>query len=215
MTAKFGLVCFDVDSTLVTIEGIDILGAGSAVIAKMTEAAMNGDIPLDKVYAARLEVIRPTRARIDALAGQYAQSVVPGAVETIAALHDANVDVHFVTAGIAQAMTPLAQRLHVPESHVHAVSLQFDAKGNYKGFDDRSPLTKAGGKAVVVRRIRESTTGAAAFVGDGVSDLETKGEVDLFIGFGGVAVRSRVKENADVYVTDADLRSVLKHLLAP
>ena len=64
-----------------------------------------------------------------------------------------------------------------------------------------------------MRDVRARTHGRAAFVGDGVTDLETKPVVDLFIGFGGVAVRPKVKENAGVYVEDKDLRAVLRHLL--
>jgi phosphoserine phosphatase len=51
-------------------------------------------------------------------------------------------------------------------------------------------------------------------VGDGVSDLEARPAVDRFIGFGGVQVRPKVKENADVYVEDRNLTSVLPHLLS-
>ena len=58
-----------------------------------------------------------------------------------------------------------------------------------------------------MRDVRARSHGKAAFVGDGVSDLEAKPAVDLFIGFGGVVVRPRVKENADLYVTN--LRDVL------
>jgi len=65
---KFRFVFFDVDSTLVTIEGIDVLAGGNPEIASLTNAAMNGEIPLDQVYARRLELIRPTRAQVDALA---------------------------------------------------------------------------------------------------------------------------------------------------
>ena len=60
MTFRF--VFFDVDSTLVTIEGVDVLGAGNAEIARLTERAMNGEIALEEVYAKRLEIIRPNRA---------------------------------------------------------------------------------------------------------------------------------------------------------
>lgn len=213
MRAKFPIVCFDVDSTLVTIEGIDILGRGSAVIATLTESAMNGVIPLDQVYKMRLEIIRPSRDQVEALGAQYVQSLVGGAEETVAALRDAGVEVHLVTAGISQAIAPLAQRLRIPAHHVQSVDIRFDAKGRYEGFDEQSPLTRPGGKAVVVRTIRARAPGAAAFVGDGVSDLETKDDVDLFIGYGGVAVRPKVKEKADVYVTERDLRNVLKHLI--
>ena len=41
-------------------------------------------------------------------AERYIESLVDGAEETIATLRDAGADVHLVTAGIAQAIAPLA-----------------------------------------------------------------------------------------------------------
>jgi phosphoserine phosphatase len=135
---KFRLVLFDVDSTLVTIEGIDWLAGGNLEIAKLTEAAMRGDIPLDRVYARRLEMIRPTREKIDALGRQYVASLVNGASETIDQLREAGVHIHLVTAGIEQAIAPLAARLQIPPANVHAVAVRFGANGDYTGFDERS-----------------------------------------------------------------------------
>ena len=206
----FRLVFFDVDSTLVTIEGIDVLAGGNSEVAKLTEAAMNGEIPLDEVYAKRLEMILPTRSAVEALAQKYLQSLTTGARETIETLRRNNVSVHLVTAGIEQAVAPLAESLGVRS--LHAVSLTFDDAGHYRDFDGRSFLTRPGGKELVVRDVRARWHGRAAFIGDGASDLEAKPAVDRFIGFGGVVVRQRVKENADVFVDDPDLRAVLKHL---
>ena len=214
MTAKYRLVFFDVDSTLVTIEGIDVLGAGNDEVAKLTDAAMNGRIPLEDVYARRLEMIRPTRAAIDDLARQYVDCLVEGGQETIATLHDAGCVVHLVTAGIEQAILPLAQHLAIDPRHVHAVRLRFDAAGRYEDFDRRSPLTRQNGKELIVRDVRARAHGGAAFVGDGASDLEAKPAVDLFIGFGGVHTRPRVKDNADVFVDDRRLTAVLPYLMA-
>lgn len=207
----YRLVFFDVDSTLVTIEGIDVLADGNPEIAKLTEAAMNGDVSVDEVYAKRLEIIRPNIAAIEALGRQYADSLVTGVLKGTQKLRKAGVQVHLVTAGIAQAIAPLAQKLGIPERAVHAVKLKFDELGAYAGFDRHSPLTRSGGKELVVRDIRARAKGKAAFVGDGVTDLETKPAVDLFIGFGGVHVRPRVKENAEVYATR--FRDVVSHLL--
>jgi phosphoserine phosphatase len=203
-TSRYRLVFFDVDSTLVTVEGIDILSGGNPEIARLTEAAMNGEIPLDEVYGRRLELIQPTCAAVEALATRYADSLVEGAAETIAQLQGAGALVHFVTAGIEAAVVPLAAKLNVPARNVHAVRLQFDANGNYGGFDRRSFLTKAHGKELVVRDVRARTHGKAAFVGDGASDLEAKPAVDFFLGFGGVAIRGKVKESADAFVTSFD-----------
>jgi phosphoserine phosphatase len=208
---KFRLVFFDVDSTLVTIEGIDELAAGNPEIARLTDAAMNGEIPLDQVYGRRLEIIKPSRAAIERLAKLYLSSLVQGAEETIATLKKNGTQVHLVTAGVAQAIAPLAEHLGVP---MHAVSLQFDENGEYLDFDRRSFLTRPGGKELVARDVRSRTHGRAAFVGDGVTDLEAKPAVDLFVGFGGVHSRPRVRENADVFVEQPSLTAVLPHLMS-
>lgn len=213
MRARYRFVFFDVDSTLVSIEGIDVLAAGNPEIVRLTEAAMNGEIPLEEVYGRRLDIIRPTRTSVEALGRKYIDSMVDGAAETIASLQSAGADVHLVTAGIAQAIAPLAAHLNIAPRAVHAVALQFDGDGNYADFDRRSMLTRVGGKELVVRAILTRAKGKAAFVGDGVSDLETKPVVDLFIGFGGVAVRPRVREAAHVFVEEPTLRAVLPYLL--
>jgi len=198
LNPKYRLIFFDVDSTLVTIEGIDVLAGGNPEIVRLTEAAMNGEVPLDEVYGRRLEIIRPTRVMIDTLVERYLSSLVPGAEETIAALREAGCIIHLVTAGIEQALTPLAAKLGVA---LHAVRLRFSDDGAYVDFDRASPLTRSGGKEVVVRDIRARSKGKAAFIGDGASDLQAKPAVDLFIGFGGVHTRPRVRENADAFVS--------------
>jgi phosphoserine phosphatase len=206
----YRLIFFDVDSTLVTIEGIDVLANGAPEIAALTDAAMNGRIPLDQVYARRLDIIKPASDDVEKLAAIYVHSIVDGAKETIATLQGAGAIVHLITGGIEQAVLPLAESLGVSESNVHAVRLRFDASGAYEHFDRRSFLARPGGKELVVRDIRARTHGKAAFVGDGVSDLEAKDAVDLFIGFGGVVVRPLVKENAHIYVTN--FHDILQHL---
>ena len=51
------------------------------------------------------------------------------------------------------------------------------------------------------------------FVGDGVTDLETQGHVDLFVGVGGVVARPAVAAPAQVFVTAKTLAPVLAHVL--
>jgi len=213
LTPKFRLVFFDVDSTLVSVEGIDVLGEGNAEVARLTEAAMNGEIALDQVYAQRLEMIRPGRESVAALAERYVHSMVAGAAEALERLRNAGSVVHLVTAGIEQALGPLCHVLGVGDRFLHAVRLEFAGDGTYVDFDRRSPLTRPGGKEVVVRDVRARTKGKAAFVGDGMSDLEAKPAVDLFVGFGGVHTRPRVRENADVFVSGPRLDAVLPHLI--
>jgi len=207
------LVFFDVDSTLTAIEGIDELGHGNLEIAALTEAAMNGEIALDEVYARRLEILRPTRDAIERLGAQYIDAMIPDAPETIDALRRAGMEIFIVSAGIEQAILPLAERLGIPQRSVNAVRVEFDGAGNYAGFDRRSPLTRNGGKETVVMNVRARAKGKAVFIGDGITDLEAKPAVELFVGFGGVRQRERVCGESDVYLTEPFLAGILPHVV--
>jgi phosphoserine phosphatase len=211
MTPRFSVVFFDVDSTLVTIEGIDVLAGRNPEIESLTEAAMNGSLSIDEVYARRLHVIRPTRKQIAGLAEQYLHNIVPFAEQTVRQLLEAGVDVHFVTAAIEQAVWPLAAHMGLERRALHAVPLQFDNQGKYRDFDRSALPARSGGKEAVVLDVRARSHGPAMFVGDGMTDLEAKEAVDLFVGFGGVRIRDRVREEAAVFIND--LREILPIVL--
>lgn len=213
MKPLFQTAFFDVDSTLVSIEGIDVLGASIPEVAQLTEAAMNGEISISDAYARRLALIRPTFAQVQELAGLYRESLLPDAKEVVRMLLDAGVDVHLVTAGIEQAVKPLATELGIPARAMHSVRLLFAPSGDYVDFDRRSLLTRAGGKELVVLSVRSRSHGKAFFVGDGMTDLEARGVVDLFIGFGGVRIRERVRQACPVYITEPRLSGIIPHVM--
>lgn len=210
---RYRFVFFDVDSTLAALEGIDFLAGGNQEVVRLTEAAMNGDIPLDEVYGRRLEIIRPAISDVERLSAEYLRRLVPGASKVITALNQAGAVVHLVTAGIEQAILPMAEHLGLRRSAVHAVRLEFDSGGNYAGYDHRSFLTRSGGKAVVIRDVRARSHGRAVLIGDGITDAEAAGAVDLFVGFGGVTMRERVKQIAGCYISEPSLAGLLPMIL--
>lgn len=212
---SFEIVCFDCDSTLSKIEGIDEcakrVGLG-AEMAKLTEAAMNGELPLEAVYQKRLELIRPDQQAIKEIADLYIAQIVEGVVEVFQTLKQQHKQVHIVSGGLRQAILPLAQFLNVPEQHVHAVNIYFHADGSYRDFDQKSPLAKNGGKAVICQSVSAEPE-KVVMIGDGKTDLEAQQVGIKVIGFGGVVERKIVVENADFYVNQASLVSVLAHIL--
>lgn len=212
MSGRAPLVFFDVDSTLVTIEGIDMLAGGNPEIAALTDAAMNGTISIEEVYGRRLEIIRPNREVINQLSETYVTSMLADAKEVVGTLHDKGASVYLITAGIEQAVLPLAEALGISSRRVRAVRLEFSPDGRYVDFDRRSPLTRSGGKELAIRDIRAQAQGRAVFIGDGVTDAEARGAVDLFIGFGGVRQRDVVRALSDVYITEPRLSLVLPHI---
>ena len=200
MSTPTKLIIFDCDSTLSAIEGIDELGraGGPEMFAKieaMTNDAMNGKISVEAVFGRRLEIIRPSAANVAAVGRQYVETVEPTAIETLEKLRAEGWTPIILSGGFRNAIRPLADFLKI--ERVEAVDLFFDATGNYTGFDETYPTTRSGGKPEVIRALkRELAPARVVMVGDGVSDLETKPEVDLFIGFGRYVARDKVRAGA-------------------
>lgn len=211
----FDAVCFDCDSTLTRIEGIDELArrAGCEVeIAALTDAAMNGSLALDDVYAARMERVRPDRAALDWLAALYAQETVPGAAETIETLQRLGKTVYVVSGGLLQPVAAFASRLGVETANVRAVAARLDSAGGYAGFDAASPLARNDGKAIVCREL-SAKHGRVALVGDGVTDVAARAGGAYVVGFGGVVRREAVEKAADAFIAAPNLTGALDALL--
>lgn len=212
----FDVVCFDCDSTLSRVEGIDELARRAGVereVAPLTEAAMAGELPLDAVYRKRLALVRPDAAAIAWLAALYVDEMVVGAVEAVEALHGAGTDVHIVSGGLRQAILPLAERLGIPANNVHAVDVILGHDGAYADFDQESPLARPDGKAGVCRLLSNGGR-TVALVGDGATDIVAREAGAFVIGFGGVATRPAVVAGADIFVHGPELTAVLGPLLA-
>jgi phosphoserine phosphatase len=214
----YSTVIFDCDSTLSAIEGIDELAALSGLRAKseqLTNRAMKGEISLESVYSARLELIRPTRAALDTVGRMYVERVLPHARELVRALRALEKRVCIVSGGLEPAVLALAAHVGIAGKDVRAVAIRHDELGRYVGFDTSSPLAKSGGKIAVVRALAESPGGRPAVViGDGITDLETAGECARFIAFGGVVRRDAVFERAVVTCESADLAALLPLLVS-
>jgi phosphoserine phosphatase len=214
---KFGAICFDCDSTLTRIEGIDELARRSGVVAQiapLTAAAMEGALSLENVYAQRLEIVRPGRDELAWLGERYIEEMVEGARATIGALHDIGKPVYVVSGGFFQSVSMLAQAVGVDSSRVRAVEIHLDDKGAYAGFDLSSPLIRSDGKAEVCCALAQNH-GAVAIVGDGITDLAARASGAYVVGFGGVARRQAMAEGADCFVAEAPLTHALKALLSP
>jgi phosphoserine phosphatase len=196
-----------------TIEGIDELARakGDDVfqrVVDLTHAAMNGEVPIGDVFFKRMEMIRPDRGLCESIAQLYMETVVDGAAELIRELKEDGWLPVILSGGFAPLIRPLAAMLGV--DHVEAVPVYFNDNGSYKGYGETYPTTRNLGKNEVIREWKEAMLPThVVMMGDGMSDMETKPDVDLFIGFGGVVARPRVMDGADYWLTDMNDRSEL------
>jgi phosphoserine phosphatase len=205
--SRFNSVVLDVDSTLSGIEGIDWLAAlrGAEIkawSAALTERAMEGMLPIEAVYGERMRAIRPALAEVVQLGRVYVERMAPGAREALTELRACGIDLVMVSGGLREAILPLAKELGVDEQRVHAVSVFFDEKGNYAGFDERSLLTRQDGKRTTVRDL--GLRGPILAVGDGMTDCEIKQVVESFAAFTGFMRREPVVQRADFVIENFD-----------
>ncbi len=202
---------FDCDSTLSRIEGVEELSSEHrSQVAALTEAAMAGEVPLEEVYGRRLELIRPSAEDVDRVGRQYIDERIPGVEDVVRQLGRAGVAVRVISGGLRPAVLVLTRFLGLEDEAVAAVDLRFDPDGSYAGFDEASPLARAGGKREVLREWSEVTPGPRMLVGDGATDLEAKADVDLFVAFTGVVRRSAVAAGADVEVDEPSLDRIVE-----
>lgn len=205
---KNKLLFLDCDSTLSSIEGIDELARLSdpAIFEKvvnLTNAAMNGDIPLDEVFKKRMEIIRPSLGMAHEVSRCYINHIVEGAQKLIQHAREQGWTPVILSGGFEPVIRPFADQLGI--EHVEAVPLYFDASGNYAGYGENYPTTRNLGKNEIIRQWKAAMLPEKVLmIGDGTSDLETKPDVDLMIGFGGVVTRDKVKHGAEAWITRLD-----------
>jgi phosphoserine phosphatase len=224
--SSYDLIFFDCDSTLSSIEGIDELAKFKGKdqrVAVLTQKAMDGDLDLQEVYGKRLQAIRPTRGQLKAIEQLYWDTMVPDTLEVIQALQYLGKQVFIISGGLAEPVRGFGQRLGVPVEHIRAVELEYNElsgdwwryyepgernQQTYLDYDE-GPLTISSGKPMIVRDLAGNKAGRRMMIGDGASDLATRSVVDLFVGFGGVVARQKVRDEADVFVTVNSLAPIL------
>ena len=107
-------MCFDVDSTVCTDEGIDelaaFLGKGDEV-AEMTNKAMGGNVSFRDALEQRLRVMQPTRQTVETYLANNEPKISPGVAELFDALRANGKTVYLVSGGFRQMIAPVAAAL--------------------------------------------------------------------------------------------------------
>jgi len=224
--ATYDLIFFDCDSTLSTVEGIDELAklkGKEGRVGLLTDKAMNGDLDLAEVYGKRLRAIRPTRGQLKAIEERYAETEVEDASEVIAALQFLGKRVFIISGGLIDAVRGFGRRLGVAPESIRAVELEYnELSGEWWRYNEpqaqheqtyleyvEGPLTISSGKPDIIRELSGDLSGRRFMIGDGSSDLATRDVVDLFVGYGGVVARDKVRNESEVFMETLSLAPVL------
>ncbi len=203
---KADAVCFDVDSTVITEEGIDVLatslGVGDAV-SKLTASAMGGTTLFQNALKARLDLIKPSIENLENIQKEHPLQFTHRLKELIEILHKKGKNIYLVSGGFRQMINPIALQLGISVSNIYANNLFFTEDGEYNGFDTNEPTSKDGGKAKVIQELIDKYDyKCVIMIGDGATDMQARPPAKAFIGYGGIIEREKVKNGADWFIKD-------------
>ena len=201
------LVVFDVDSTLIQQEVIELLAEHAGMRAEVeavTARAMAGELDFTGSLKARVETLAGLPESV--ISETFANlRLTPGARETIDYIHSVGGKVGAVSGGFIELLAPLAKLLNLDFYRANALEISAGKlTGNVSGeIIDKPAKAKALSEWAAELGLNLVHTIA---VGDGANDLDMMEIAGLSVGFN---AKPRVRARADVLIARNDLRELI------
>jgi len=201
------LICFDMDSTLIENEVIDLLAEAAGVqkqVSEITDLAMNGEIDFADSFRQRVALLEGLSAdALDEISGQI--NITEGAERLIKNLQRLGLKTAIISGGFSFFANHLAQKLGI--DFVHANNLEI-TQGRLTGRHSGT-IINADMKARILRQIARDqgiNEQQVIAVGDGANDIPMLSAAGL-----GIAFRAKqvVRRQADYAVGSVGLDSIL------
>lgn len=201
------LVIFDVDSTLIEEEVIELLAdfAGKrAEVEAVTERAMSGELDFTASLKARVSHLKglPDSVIEDTISRC---TITAGAKELINAIHEAGGKVGAVSGGFTQLLEPMARVLNLDFHRSNVLEIV----DGYLTGEVIGPIIDKPAKATALAEWANSLNldlKHTVAVGDGANDLDMMELAGLSIGFN---AKPRVRKAADVILGSKNLSEVI------
>ena len=210
----FGLIAFDMDSTLINIECVDEIADAvgrKAEVAAITEAAMRGEIPdfkdslrrrvalLRGVTLADLEAVRRERLRLN-----------PGAAELVAACKAAGLKVLLVSGGFTYFADHVQQLLGIDFTRSNVLEIEHGVLTGRMVDQPWGDICDGAEKRRMLLQTCEQLgirPQQAIAMGDGANDLPMMGAAGLSVAY---HAKPKVREQAMVAITGGGLDRLLE-----
>jgi len=201
------LVVFDVDSTLIQDEVIELLAdhAGKrSEVEAVTKRAMAGELDFEGSLRARVITLKGlSQSVIDETLSRV--QLTDGALEVIEYIHSIGGRAGAVSGGFVELLAPLAKRLNLDFYRANQLEVVDGVlTGNIVGQIIDKPA-KAHALSEWAKELGLAEAQCVA-VGDGANDLDMMNVAGLSVGFN---AKPRVRAQADLLIGTKDLRDLI------
>ena len=206
---------FDFDSTLTSVEALDVLAeitlankpekdAVVSEIQAITNLGIDGDISFTESLERRLSLLHANKADLATLVQELQNKVSASIVRNKEFFEKYSEDIYVISCGFKEFIEPIVAHYNIPAHKVYANTFTYDEKGNITGFDKENVLSSHNGKIECLKRM--NLDGEVQVIGHGYSDyvMREAGIADKFFAYTENVSRDKATANADHVTPNLD-----------
>ena len=206
---------FDFDSTLTSVEALDVLAEitlaenpkKNAIIKEIidiTNLGIDGEISFTESLEKRIKLVQAKKSDLPKLIKELRKKVSPSIERNKAFFEKYADNIYVISAGFKEFIVPIVAKYNISEDKVFANTFEFDKNNFIVGFDRKNPLSRHNGKIQCLRDL--NLKGEIQVIGDGYSDYVTReaGIAHKFFAYTENVSRDKTTENADFIAPNLD-----------
>ncbi|MBS9463864.1 phosphoglycerate dehydrogenase [Flagellimonas sp. 389] len=206
---------FDFDSTLTTVEALDVLAEMTLQgksnkeeiiqeIQNITNLGIDGDISFTESLEKRIQLLNAHKDDLGGLVEELRHKISKSIASNKEFFQKFSEDIYVISCGFKEFIDPIVQEYNIPSERVYANTFRFDDNGNIVGFDESNVLASHNGKIECLKNL--DLDGEVQVIGDGYSDyvMREAGIADKFFAYTENVHREKAANNADHVTPNLD-----------
>ena len=206
---------FDFDSTLTSVEALDVLAEITLAnnpkkeaiideIEEITNLGIDGEISFTESLERRIQLLNAHKSNLEELIAKLRLQLSSSIESNKEFFENFSQDIYVVSCGFKEFIDPIVKDYNIPADRVYANTFTFNEEGYITGFDAENVLSQHNGKIQCLKDM--NLEGEIQVIGDGYSDYVTReaGVADKFFAFTENVAREKAVNKADHVTPNLD-----------